>query len=142
MQQSCIPRGWPNKKLRKPFIAKTPNSLVSHVLSYNSALEQQLNVNTAFWERRGLPLYLSQCCHCAFEMRSKAGALRNFMQWSMSLWSSSEDWEDEEGIVTNVGKIDIFGVQRGGFFSGSVSHNSWTVMVGKHNSGPSTLQLS
>jgi hypothetical protein len=34
----------------------------------------------------------------------------------MSLWSSSEDWEDEEGIVTNVGKIDIFGVRRGGFF--------------------------
>jgi hypothetical protein len=32
------------------------------------------------------------------------------MQWSMPLWSSTEDWEDEGGIVTNVGKIDIFGV--------------------------------
>jgi hypothetical protein len=77
MQQSCIPNEGPTKFLKKPFNAKTPNSLVSHVLSYNSALEQQLNVNTAFWEQRGLPLYLSQCCHCAFEMRSKAGALRN-----------------------------------------------------------------
>ncbi len=47
------------------------------------------------------------------------------MQRSMSLWSSSEDWEDEEGIITNVGKIDIFGVRRRGFFSGSVPHNSW-----------------
>ncbi len=43
-------------------------------------------------------------------------SIEEFMQRSMSLWSSSEDWEDEEGIVTNVGKIDIFGVRRGGFF--------------------------
>lgn len=84
----------PNKNLRKPFNAKTPNSLVSHVLSYNSALEQQLNVNTTFWEQRGLPLYLSQCCHCAFEMRSKAGALRN-------LWSRACHC----GVVVKTGKM-------------------------------------
>ncbi len=51
-------------------------------------------------------------------------SIEEFMKPGMSLWSSSEDWEDEEGIVTNVGKIDIFGVRRD-FFSGSVPHNFW-----------------